>query len=668
MSTGRVDLNSEDDFGFTPIDYARESDSSYELLKLFEPFEQSKRDYPVDRYTKVILTGNSGAGKTTTARLVYLLVTNSAAGYVTNIQTLTAGIVPLQVKSNLKGVNSMVIYDFAGQEEYYSSHAAILGHSMIKSAAIFICLVDISQSLEEICKSVNYWISFMETTCTTERMSQLIFIGSHADKLVCPAPELEEKSSLIELIAESRVKKMKYKGFISMNCCRNDINYARPFISLLSKSQREIIVSQPSISFYCHLLYAFLDKKLKKVACTLQELNCIIAARKDSCLPTDTSVLTNFLATLNDKGLILFLKNKECLLSSWVVVKKDALLSEVNGSLFAPSHFKEHRNLASNTGIVPIKSLQKVFPQYSSEMLVGFLQSMEFCKPVDSSVLQYTNLQITHTQSSAGLLFFPSLVQLDRPATLTQSHALHFGWCLSCMDPNQFFTSHFLHVLLLCVAYKFPLVSRYNPASDPFWRRCIVWRNGISWSDYNDITTVVELINRNQSVVVAMSSINKDSSVEHAKLRSALIGLVHRLQQEHCPNLDVCEFLISPTLVQQHPFTELPNTDLFDIREIANSILLHKPFIRSYQNSLGSLRTNSLFLEPYYLLSPSSVCQLLNSSMANQPVPAPLLKEVRRHCYQPQLEVQDHKELRECVDSLSIFAGRNPLVSSVAVL
>ena len=50
--------------------------------------------------------------------------------------------------------------------------------------------------------------------------------------------------------------------------------------------------------------------------------------------------------------------------------------------------------------------------------------------------------------------------------------------------------------------------------------------------------TVIELINKNRWVVMAMSH-SKDKPVEHGKLHSALIGLVQRLQQERCPNLDV---------------------------------------------------------------------------------------------------------------------------------
>ena len=52
-----------------------------------------------------------------------------------------------------------------------------------------------------------------------------------------------------------------------------------------------------------------------------------------------------------------------------MVVEKEALLREVNGTLFAPNHFKQYRQVASNSGIVPIATLEELFPQYSSEIL-----------------------------------------------------------------------------------------------------------------------------------------------------------------------------------------------------------------------------------------------------------------------------------------------------------
>ena len=64
----------------------------------------------------------------------------------------------------------------------------------------------------------------------------------------------------------------------------------------------------------------------------------------------------------------------------------------------------------------------------------------------------------------------------------------------------------------------------------------------------------------------------------------------------------------------------LPDSRLFYIQDVAVSILQRKPFILSQSESfISHFPTQSLPLEPYHLLSPSSVCELFNTSKADQP-------------------------------------------------
>ena len=97
-------------------------------------------------------------------------------------------------------------------------------------------------------------------------------------------------------------------------------------------------------------------------------------------------------------------------------------------------------------------------------------------------------------------------------------------------------------------------------------------------------------------------------------------------------------------------------------------LLRHKLLLDRKKGKNEFSTDEALSCEPYYLLQPSTVCQLFNRIMASQPVPDPLLQEVLRYCQQPHQKPQDHKELRECVNKHSLFAGRNPLVSSVQAL
>ena len=657
LSTGRVNPQAVDKNGHTALFYASEN---YDIVKLFQPFEECRTAFPVHTFTKLVLTGDSGAGKTTITELIIRLASSTEA---VKCEHLTAGIIPHHIQSEQLG--NFVVYDFAGQLEYYSSHSAMLELVMRRSAAIFLCVVDLSESKEKICESLHYWLSFIDNACsTTEGRSHVVIVGSHADQV--SSEEEMKKSSLLQEIATKRVKRQQYNGFLSMNCCYADTDVSHRLIATLTDSQKAIAASQPVISYYSHVVYAFLRTKLNVVGCTVHHLVSVITKENDFSLPNDQSVLIKILTTLSDRGLILFVSHPY---SSWVIVKTEALLKEINGTIFAPDHFKEHRDLASNTGVVPVSNLHKVFPNYNLEMLVGFLMSLNFCRPVDPSMLQYTNLQTTPSHSTADLLFFPSLVQSERPDNLVQQGALEFGWCLRCMDAHEFLSSRFLHVLLLSVAYKFPLsqVASSSVRQSGLQRICTVWKNGIFWRTLDNITTVIELLDNNRCVLVAMSC-DDNSPVEHAELRSSLIALVRHLKHQYCPRLNVCEFIISRNLIQQYPLDNLPNSDLFDIHHVAQSMLHHKKGVPSYKDGHGYLIIEALPFEPYHQLSFSSVCQLFNPSMADQPVPGPLLQKVRQLCHLPKIKPQEFGELRKHLDRMSLFAGRNPLVSRVAVL
>ena len=113
LSTDKVDPLAKDNDGKTPMYYAAEN---YDLLKLFRCFSRIKRDFPVHTYTKLVLTGYSGAGKTTTSQLIHHLANKAdlfsslSLGRVNDVECLTAGIVPLHVESKVKEVGNMVIY------------------------------------------------------------------------------------------------------------------------------------------------------------------------------------------------------------------------------------------------------------------------------------------------------------------------------------------------------------------------------------------------------------------------------------------------------------------------------------------------------------------------------------------------------------------------------
>ena len=120
---------------------------------------------------------------------------------------------------------------------------------------------------------------------------------------------------------------------------------------------------------------------------TLDNLSQVIQNENEPSLSSNESVLLELLTILSDKGLILFIRNTVST-SSWVIIDKHSLLKDINGTLFAPSHFKECKpNMASNTGIVPVSVLKDVFSEYIVDMFMGFLKTFEFCHEIDKDMI-----------------------------------------------------------------------------------------------------------------------------------------------------------------------------------------------------------------------------------------------------------------------------------------
>ena len=396
LHSGKVDIMAKDNHQTTCVDVAGfpTIESRYELLKLFRPFIDAILSFPLHTFSKSVLTGNSGAGKTTLVKVInerarrYFNVFRF--GNVEQVVNHTAGIVPSLVDS--WEVGKMVLYDLAGHTEYHSSHFAVMETVMQQSPATFINVINLNNPDSEITKQLHYWLNFIDNaTCKTCNKSCVIVVGSHADLLT--NEQLKNKSAFITDLVQRRLIKHIFLGFVVVDCRKIDTAGTRKFISLLNKSHKVITAKSPSISYYCHLLYAFLKSKPELMStCTLQEIISTVAYDKDSPLSSETHILTELLVSLSDKGMIIFIQNQQQPEKGWVVVDTEKLLKKINSILFAPTYFKEHRQIASSTGIVLSSSLKQLFPQYNHEMLIDFLQIFELCHRVKLSG-NTTNLQ-----------------------------------------------------------------------------------------------------------------------------------------------------------------------------------------------------------------------------------------------------------------------------------
>ena len=696
LSTGLVDPEAKNKAGNTALNCAKPGSNIDQIFRVFKQCGAAVKAFPVHSFAKAILTGNSAAGKSSLAEVIKRRANRTAletlqdrfSNRTVEVKLLTAGINSLQIESELVG--NMILYDFAGQPEFYSSHFAVMENVMKRSPVIFINVVDLSKNNEGIKQSVYYWMNFIENACARlEEKSHVLMVGSHSDQL--KRGELEEKNGLLKRIAKEAVKTQLFIDYVHMDCRKVESTGAKQLVDLLSKSQREITRHSPVMSFYCHFLYSFLkssEKMKDRPAINLKDLAAALSKEDagEGGLGSNLDVLTDYVVALSDRGLVMFLKNEEEPEKSWIVVDRDALLKEVNGALFAPSNFEEYPNLGNNTGIIPLSVLKATFERHNIEMLVWFLRSLEFCIPVEiDDIITNLELQSRATLPDAvrgeeQLLFFPSLVHVTRPdnATLFRfGEKLSFGWCLTCIEPHQFFTPRFLHVLLLSIAFAFSMRKDEQdilPVPNQQWQsqqvaiqlRCNIWENGISWSSLQGIMTVVELIRQNKTVVVAMSADDKILPWAQAELRSKLIMLIYHLQKIHCLTVTTREFLLHPSLLENYPFSDFTDNDIFTMEAVAKATLKKDPYVLTLSQTKRIETEKALPHEPYTLIHPNYVGQLLQPDKVKEEVPATIVNTVyklwKEKGFDIQLDVTNRGTMKESLDRMSVFRSRNILV------
>ena len=68
LSVSGIDVNIRDERNQTPVMCARD----YRILALLKKYMKSCEDFPVHSVTKVVLCGNTGAGKTTLAQVRFI--------------------------------------------------------------------------------------------------------------------------------------------------------------------------------------------------------------------------------------------------------------------------------------------------------------------------------------------------------------------------------------------------------------------------------------------------------------------------------------------------------------------------------------------------------------------------------------------------------------------
>ena len=576
LSTGNCDPLAKDNNGKTPLQLAKERRNSDAVINIFKKFGNIKISHPIDSYVNVLLVGNPGAGKSTLSHVINDTATGSIAlGSFRNVGGVvpcTAGIIPYKLQHRTLG--NIILHDFAGHSEYYSSHSAVIENLLQGSGGVFLIVVNILE--KEAVKQVHQWLTVVRNEAQKAlNECHVIIIVSHVDEIFTnPFEKRRRKEEIQEIIVRKRCDS------IFLDCRKLGGSGVDSFFKKLSIACESIrSTSGRNLSLYCHMMYGLLEERKENILTLSDVMSGSGKDNNDYVIPDIREDILDALYSLHLTGLISVLKSEY---KVWVVVNKGILLTEVDGILFALKTFKEHVDIASNTGIVSVSGLTRLFPKYDPDMLICFLRNMELCHELDPSFLRMTNL-IAEDREETGdsasetqrrgerLLFFPCLLSTDRPKKMT-SQLYQFGWCLQCTREHDFFPPRYFHVLSLHLAYKMAQPQE----DDQLKRRCTFWKNGVYWFNGHGVGSLVEIVDESQCVLVMMSW--KGQSDNMVSLRRDVIGEVMNVYKESSPSLEVKELVIDPKELA-YPVNTPRERTVYSVKDILSAIDKREEFL-----------------------------------------------------------------------------------------
>ena len=264
-----------------------------------------------------------------------------------------------------------------------------------------------------------------------------------------------------------------------------------------------------SISYETSLLHGMLEKDFSNVvACKFQDLLCNI---QDAgiYLPTSADALYPIVKELHDIGFLMMIgRNEDKLEDYLLLLNPSSLTNEVHKRLFSAVAVRTFSSSVgpqyANMGILPESYLASILPEHiTKECLV----KLQYCQELCHSEVGLDYSIISDSTSDSHLLYFPTLCKLENEqSSFTTDASLTFciGWYTKCTEKFDYFPAHFLHVLLLRLAFSFALpIARCNATEVLLHcRRCTMWKNGIRWLMEEGVECIFEMVNDNKGIVI----------------------------------------------------------------------------------------------------------------------------------------------------------------------
>ena len=622
--------HAKDRVGFTPITLAvrvGHADVISALIKYGCPAGLLKVQYKeIERLAnkklsirpcmKVFVMGDKKVGKSTLIEAVRLFSILKMTSTVKTVPPDTVGIVPVEYNAPF---GKIVLYDFAGDKEFHSSHTAVLEKGIGEQIGVFIIVFNLKQyerdKIKERC-TIDYWITFLSYACQQYRKSDTYkvncdststdvvsfsLVGSHSDEVEDASGLLKEVEKYVTKKGTLKDMKLNLRSCIAIDCRMNRSDGLIKLRGILFEAQHNLKIGnkENSITVGSNFLLGVLEKEFRmkgKRVCQVKDLRSTLTSRQ-LCISFEYSQIDTYLEELYKLSLIFYIKNEMDTSCGWVILDLAILLKDIIGDLLNPESPLYKKKL-SKFGIVEEDDLKGI-TNISTEVVVGCLKHLEFCHEID---IDY--IIAAHVQENAGLelpkkkvLFFPALLQVDLSdesdgrvrhdqndsrqkmkwvlSTQSKEYSIITLGCYECVEQTSewYFPPRFLHVLLLRLGLGFAEKKR---SSEP-QNYSFIWKNGIHWST-ESVEVVVEVVRNNKGVLMLVrgKSSYEDKQIMQEQVISTMVSVIQEIRaakSEFCDTLRSVSFIVKlPAEIQTDYIPEIHQFHIFKITEIKNTL------------------------------------------------------------------------------------------------
>ena len=672
----------------------------------------------------VFMVGDKGAGKSTLTKALMTEregISRFTARWskVGGVKTKTAGMECHTIHS--PQVGNLSIYDLAGHREFHNAHDTVIRNAISgPSAGIFLFVIDMSLSLDVLQRTVEYWLSFIQNQISissemppTHAKPHLLAVGSHADS-VKSKTDLEAKESIVRSKCESA--DVKFVDYVTVDCRYGKSSSLTQLRSHILDSHNALqSTCTSSMTFNVHCFHVYLvskcgDKPGMQLGNLMEIIKFNVLSSKEmyvKVLPQNLPALKEVCSDLNKRGIILFVQ-AQTVEDSWIIIDKDLLLREVNGTVFAPDDFTEHREL-TRTGVVPYFKICEVFDnaikskKIDPQLIIHFLIHMEFCqeiKEVDIHVLKLvTETHPMHEEEHYFL--FPALTQPEPPHDLWRPNPLisyseySSCWVLQCHGHQHYLSPRFHQVLLLRLAFTHALPvepHEADPTCPTLQQACTLWKNGIKWTTTSFVDALVEISDHR---VVVLLRCKKGKELALVEIRAKVITEIMKAKNEFCSSSETVEsFVPNP----QYP---VDSKVAVSISKLAHSLTQHEEAVLIDPHTPVDI-AHLLYFESYKFCNQQCVVDMYSKQLQPCTLTPQFVKSVSRtidcsvsdFCKVLEVHPEDiavdssshyHKAermfqvwqtqtegtyqcLRQHMDKYSVFSGRNILVCTHCLL